>query len=111
MSTEMVALAILMAAVTWPSRALPMLLPGIDRLPDTVHLYLRLIGPAVLASLAAVNVLVVVAPDGSSKLHVGVEALAVGVAIAVVSWRRNLLLALLAAVAVVAVARGVGIAG
>lgn len=110
MSTELVALAVLMAAVTWPSRALPMLLPGIDRLPDPVHLYLRLIGPAVLASLAAVNALVIVEPDGAAQLHVGIEALAVAVAIGVVAWRRNLLLALVAAVVLVAVARGLGLA-
>jgi branched-subunit amino acid transport protein len=110
MSAELVALAVLMAAVTWPSRALPMLLPGIDRLPDAVHVYLRLIGPAVLASLAAVNALVLVAPDGATQLHLGVEALAVLVAIAIVAWRRNLLLALIAAVVLVALARALGLA-
>ena len=109
MSTELVALAVLMAAVTWPSRALPMLVPGLERLPDRVHLYLRYIGPATLASLAAVNTLVLVAPDGSAGLHVGVEALAVVVAIAVVAWRRNLLLALLAAVVLVAGSRALGL--
>ena len=103
-------LAVLMAAVTWPSRALPMLLPGIDRLPDPVHLYLRLIGPAVLASLAAVNALVIVAPDGAARFHLGIEALAVLVAVAVVAWRRNLLLALVAAVALAAIGRGLGLA-
>jgi branched-subunit amino acid transport protein len=110
MNAELVALAVLMAAVTWPSRALPMLLPGIDRLPDAVHVYLRLIGPAVLASLAAVNALVLVAPDGATQLHLGVEALAVLVAIAIVAWRRNLLLALIAAVVLVALARALGLA-
>ena len=110
MSTELVALAVLMAAVTWPSRALPMLLPGIDRLPDAAHEYLRLIGPAILASLAAVNALVLVDPAGAAQLHLGVEGLAVVVAVGVVAWRRNLLLALLAAVVLVAVARGLGLA-
>ena len=110
MSNELVALAVLMAAVTYPSRALPLLLPGMERLPDGVHLYLRLIGPAILASLAAVNALVVVAPDGAAQLHVGIEALAVAVAIAVVAWGRNLLLALVSAVVLVAVARLLGLA-
>lgn len=110
MSVELVALAVLMAAVTYPSRALPMLLPGIERLPDGVHLYLRLIGPAILASLAAVNALVLVDPHGVATLHVGVEGLAVVVAIAVVAWRRNLLLALVAAVVLVAVVRALGLA-
>jgi branched-subunit amino acid transport protein len=110
MTNELVALAVLMAAVTWPSRALPLLLPGIDRLPDAAHLYLRLIAPAVLASLAAVNALVIVDPDGAAQLHLGIEALAVLVAIGVVAWRRNLLLALVAAVVLAAVARGLGLA-
>lgn len=111
MSLELVALAVLMGAVTYPSRALPLLLPGIDHLPDSVHAYLRLVGPAILASLAAVNALLLVAPDGSSRLHVGVEALAVLVCVAVVAWRRNLLLGLLAAMALVALARAAGLTG
>jgi branched-subunit amino acid transport protein len=110
MSTELIALAVLMGAVTYPSRALPMLLPGIERLPDAAHLYLRLIGPAILASLAAVNTLVVLDPDGTVRPSLGVEALAVVVAVAVVAWRRNLLLALVAAVLLVALTRAVGVA-
>ena len=62
MSTELVLLAVLMAAVTYPSRALPLLAPGIERLPPRALLYLRLVGPAVLASIAAANTLVVTAP-------------------------------------------------
>jgi branched-subunit amino acid transport protein len=111
MSLELVALAVLMGAVTYPSRALPLLLPGIDHLPDSVHAYLRLVGPAILASLAAVNALLLVAPDGSSQLHVGVEALAVLVCVAVVPWRRNLLLGLLAAMALVGLARAAALTG
>ena len=108
MSTELVALAVLMAAVTYPSRALPLLAPGIERLPPAVHEYLRLIGPGILAALASVNALVVVDPAGAATLHIGIEALAVLVCVAVVAWRRNLLLGLLAAVALVAVARALG---
>jgi branched-subunit amino acid transport protein len=111
MSLELVALAVLMGAVTYPSRALPLLLPGIERLPDGVHAYLRLIGPAILASLAAVNALLLTTPEGTAQLHLGVEALAVLVCVAVVAWRRNLLLGLLAAMALVAVARATGLAG
>ena len=77
MSVELVALAVLMAAVTYPSRALPLLLPGFDRLPPIVDEYLRLIGPGILASLAAVNVLVIVDGSGTSQLHLGPELLAV----------------------------------
>ena len=64
-----------------------------------------------LAALAAVNVMV--APDdaGAPRFHVGIEWLAVGACLAVVVWRRNLLLGLLAAVAIVVVARGVGPGG
>ncbi len=111
MSVELVALAVLMGAVTYPSRALPLLLPGIERLPDSVHAYLRLIGPAILASLAVVNALLLTAPDGTAQLHVGVEALAVLVCVAVVAWRRNLLLGLLAAMVLVAVVRATGLMG
>ena len=110
MSVELVALAVLMAAVTYPSRAVPMLLPGIERLPDAVHEYLRLIGPAILTSLAVVNVLVVIDPDGATALRLGVDGLAVLVAVAIAAWRRNLLLALLSAVVLVAVARAAGAA-
>ena len=109
MSTELVLLAVLMAAVTYPSRALPLLAPGIERLPPRALLYLRLVGPAVLASLAAVNTLIVKAPDGTRGLHVGIEAVGVVVCILLVAWRRNLLLGLVAGVALVAVARLAGL--
>jgi branched-subunit amino acid transport protein len=111
MSVELVALAVLMGAVTYPSRALPLLLPGIEHLPDAAHAYLRLIGPAILASLAVVNALVIVAPDGAVELHLGIETLAVMVCVGVMAWRRNLLLGLLAAIVLVAVARAAGLAG
>jgi len=58
MSNELVLLALLMGAVTYPSRAVPMLMPGIERLPARALLYLRLVGPAVLASIAASETLV-----------------------------------------------------
>ena len=108
MSVELVALALLMAAVTYPSRAIPLLLPGFDRLPRLVDEYLRLIGPGVLAALAAVNVLVVVEADGTARLEAGIELVAVLVCVGVVAWRRSLLPGLLLAVALVAVARWAG---
>ncbi len=64
-SVELVLLAVLMGAVTYPSRALPLLAPGIERLPRWALAYLRLVGPAVLAALAAVNVMVVDRPTAS----------------------------------------------
>lgn len=108
MSLDLVLLALLMGAVTYPSRALPLLAAGVHRLPPIVLLYLRLVGPAVLLAVAAVNVLVWSGPDGQPVLHVGVEALAVVVAVAVVAWRRNLFLGLLAAVLISAVVRALG---
>lgn len=109
MSTELILLAVLMAAVTYPSRALPLLAPGIERLPSAALLYLRLVGPAVLASLAAANTLVVGSGDGPYSLHVGLEAIGVLVCLALVAWRRNLFLGLAVGVAVVAVARAAGV--
>jgi branched-subunit amino acid transport protein len=109
MSTELVLLAVLMFAVTYPSRALPILTPGIERLPPRAMLYLRLVGPAVLASLAAANTLVAKAPDGSPVLHVGVGLLGVLACIGLVAWRRNLLLGLVVGVGLVAAARFAGV--
>ncbi len=109
MSTQLVALALLMAAVTYPSRALPLLAPGIERLPPRALLYLRLVGPAVLASLAAANTVLLAAPDGSHAFHVGVEGLGVLLCLALTAWRRNLFLGLVAGVGLVALARAAGI--
>jgi branched-subunit amino acid transport protein len=110
MSVELVGLAVLMALVTYPARALPLLAPGLERLPAGVLEYLRLVGPAVLAALAAVNVMVVVRDGGGPAFHVGVEWLAVGACAVIMAWRRNLFLGLLVAVVVVAVARAAGVA-
>lgn len=110
MSTELVLLAVLMGAVTYPVRAVPILAPGVERLPPRALLYLRLVGPAVLASLAAANTLVVPTDTGTAGLHVGIEAAGVVACLALVAWRRNLLLGLVAALALVALARFTGIA-
>jgi branched-subunit amino acid transport protein len=109
-STQLVLLALLMGAVTYPSRALPLLAPGIERLPPRALLYLRLVGPAVLASLAAANTLVATAADGSRSLRLGVDAAGVVVCLLLVAWRRNLLLGLVAGVAIVVLARLAGAA-
>lgn len=109
MSTELILLAVMMAAVTYPSRALPLLAPGIERLPPRALLYLRLVGPAVLASIAASQTLVR-GSDGTNGLHVGIEAAGVVVCLALVAWRRNLFLGLVAGVALVAGLRFAGIA-
>ena len=107
MSSDLVLLALLMGAVTYPSRALPLLAPGIERLPRWALDYLQLVGPAVLAALAAVAVMVVTV-DGGQAFHVGVEWLAVIGAIVLMAWRRNLFLGLAFGVILVAVARAIG---
>jgi branched-subunit amino acid transport protein len=112
--TDLVPLAILMGLATWPSRAVPLLVSHFGRLPAPALAYLRLVGPAVLAALAAVNTMVVVetAPDGTRtpSFHVGFEWLAVLACLALVAWRKNLLLGIVAAVVIMAGARLAGIA-
>lgn len=110
MSTDLVLLAVLMFAVTYPSRALGLLAPGLDRMPKVVLDYLQLVGPAVLAALAAVGVMVVVGDDDVPSFHVGIEWLAVLACVGIVAWRRNLLLGLVAACVIVAIARAAGLA-
>lgn len=109
MSLELVGLALLMGAATYPSRALPLLAPGLDRLPPRVLEYLRLVGPAVLAALAAASVAIALDPERNASFHLGVEWAAVGAGAALVAWRRNLFLGILAAAAVVALARAAGV--
>ena len=72
MTTDLVLLALLMGAVTYPWRAVPLLAPGFDRLPPLVLEYLRLVGPAVLAALAAVAILVVTEASGAHRLQFGI---------------------------------------
>jgi branched-subunit amino acid transport protein len=106
MSLGLIPLAILMWAVTYPSRALPMLAPGIERLPPTAIAYLRLAGPAALAALAAVNCLLTAANPPS--LLIGVEPVAVLICVLIVARTRLLLPGVAVAVLVVAVARALG---
>lgn len=112
MSVDLVPLAVLMGLATYPARALPLLLSRSGRFPAPLLAYLRLVGPAVLAALAAVNALVVVVtlPDGTriAEVNVGIEWLAVVAAAALVAWRRNLLVGIVAAVVLVALVRAVG---
>ena len=105
MSLGLIPLVVLMWAVTFPARALPMLAPGIDRLPVAVT-YLRLAGPAALAALAAMNCLVTDATPPS--LVVGIEPVAVVACALIVARTRLLLPGVVAAVVIVAVARALG---
>ena len=109
MSTDLVLLAVLMGAVTYPSRALPMLAPGIERLPPRALLYLRLVGPAVLASIAASQTLVQTDAAGVQHIVIGPNILGVVLCMAIVWWRKNLFLGLAAGVLLVAILRAVGI--
>jgi branched-subunit amino acid transport protein len=112
MSVELVGLAVLMLAVTCPARAIPLIAPQFERLPPPVLAYLRLVGPAVLGAIAAVEVLVRPAgeDEAGAVLAVGPEALAVLACAAIVAWRRNLALGLVVAIALIALLRATGLA-
>jgi branched-subunit amino acid transport protein len=110
MSTSLILLAILMWAVTYPTRAVGLLMPAFDRLPRVVFDYLQLVGPAVLTALAATGVMIRENAAGQSTFYVGIEWVAVLVCMVVTAWRKNLLFGLLASVALVAVARAIGVA-
>ena len=110
MSTELIPLAIVMFGVTYPSRALGLLAPGLDRLPKPAIAYLQLVGPAVLTALAAVAVMVRTPDDGPPVFSIGIEWVAVLACLGIVVWRRNLLLGLVVAAAIVVIARGTGLA-
>jgi len=109
-STVYVWLAVLMAGVTYPSRAIPLFVPQMRRLPRAVLAYLRLVGPAVLASLAAVSLAVSTGESGRPLLHIGPEWIAVALCVAIVTWRRNLLLGLIVAAGLMALLRALGLA-
>jgi len=107
---DLVWLALLMGAVTYPWRAVPLLAPGMHRLPARIQEYIRLVGPAVLATLAAVNVVVAVDAERHPSFHLGIEWLAVGACVAIVGLRRGLLVGLVVAAAIAAGARAAGLA-
>lgn len=105
MSTELIPLALLMGLATYPFRAIPLLAPGFERLPARVRLYLRLVGPSVLAALAAVDTMVTIDAQRQPSFQVGPEWLAVGLCIAVVAARRSLLVGLVLAAGLIALIR------
>lgn len=109
MSAEYVPLAIIMFVFTYPSRAVGLLAPAIDRLPRRTLDYLQLVGPAVLAALAAVDIMVGV-ENGESYFTVGLPWLSVAACIGLVWWRRNLFVGLAAAVLIAVVGRAAGFA-
>jgi branched-subunit amino acid transport protein len=108
LSLGLIPLVLLMWLCTYPSRALPMLAPGIERLPRWAVAYLRLAGPAALAALAAVNCLLT--SDSPPRLLIGIEPIAVGLCVVVVARTRQLFPAVASSVVLVAVARAFGAA-
>ena len=110
MSIALVPLAILMGLVTYPWRAIPLLVPGMQRLPERVQLYLRLVGPAVLAALSAVGVMVVLDPARHPSFHVGLDWLAVALCVTIVAVRKNLFVGLIVAAGLMAALRAFGFA-
>jgi len=109
-SGMLVPLAVLMGLATYPFRAVPLLAPGFERLPERAKLYLRLVGPSVLAALAAVDTMVIKDEAGQPFFRLGWEWLAVGVCIAVVGMRRSLLIGLVLAAGSIAILRYAGVA-
>lgn len=107
MSVNLVGLALLMAAVTYPFRALPLFAPTKDRLPPVVQRYLRLAGPAILAALAAGNTAFAEDAAGHNSLHAGIEWIAVPLAVVLIAWRGNVFIGILAATVLVAIGRAV----
>ena len=107
MSTDLVPLAVVMWAVTYPSRAVGLLAPAIDRLPRAALDYLQLVGPAVLAAIATVNTLF--PTPGTTSISVGVAWLAVPACLAIVAWRKSLFIGLVAAVAIAIAGRAAGL--
>jgi branched-subunit amino acid transport protein len=107
MSVHLVGLALLMAAVTYPFRALSLFAPTKDRLPPVVQRYLRLVGPAILAALAAGNTAFAEDAEGRNTFHLGIEWIAVALAVVLIAWRGNVFVGILAAVVLVALGRAV----
>ena len=107
MSAEFVPLALIMFAFTYPSRAVGLLAPAIERLPKPALEYLQLVGPAVLSALAAVDIMVGV-ENGESFFKIGLPWVSVVACLLLVAWRKNLFIGLAAAVLIAIVGRAAG---
>ena len=110
MSAVLIPLALLMGLATYPFRVIPLLAPGFERLPEQVKLYLRLVGPAILAALAAVNTMVAIDEQRHPSFVIGFEWVAVALCVAIVAMRKSLLVGLLLAAGLIALLRAGGIA-
>ena len=98
MSTDSSSLAVIMFAFTYPSRAVGLLAPAIDGCRGAAFEYLQLVGPAVLAALAASRHGRASTTAGRSFTS-GCRGWRSASASLLVAWRRNLFLGLVAAVA------------
>src|SRR5258705_117632 len=74
MNTQAVLLAVLMFLVTYPSRALGLLAPAMDRLPRRALDYLPLVGPAGPTPLGP-GKLIGVGTDAGPRVHGGLGGL------------------------------------
>ncbi|MDQ2952632.1 MAG: AzlD domain-containing protein [Chloroflexota bacterium] len=88
---------------TYLTRALPLVITERGPMPDGVRRYVDALPIAVIAALAGAGIAV---PDTVTG---GAEVVAAVAALAVAAWRKNLLFAVLAGVAVVALLRAVGL--
>ena len=111
MSTDLVLLAVLMFGVTYPTRALGLLMAG-HRPAATRGARLPPAGRAGGPDGHRRRQRDGRRPDdaGTPAFHIGIEWVAVLACLAITAWRKNLLLGLIAAVALVAVARATGLA-
>ena len=98
-----------MFAVTYPSRAIGLLAPGIDRLPAPRARLPPARRPGGPGGAGRGRRDGRRRPTARPTFHVGLEWLAVGACLAVVAWRRNLFLGLVDAVAIAD--RRAGVAG
>ena len=89
--------------VTYLTRVLPLVLAGRGETPAALRRYLDALPIAVIAALAGAGTAV---PDGTTTQ--GAEVVASVVAVALARWRRNLLIAVIGGVIVVAGLRALG---
>jgi branched chain amino acid efflux pump len=89
---------------TYLTRLVPLIFVPRLAAPPALRRYLDALPIAVIAALAGAGIAV---PDGEPT-H-GAEVIAAAVVFGIAAWRRNLLVAMLAGVAVVALLRGVGL--
>lgn len=97
--TPLLGLALLMGVVTYGTRVAAFLLP-LDRLPAGLLGAMRLMGPASMATVAAVALFLPSTEPGTPGVPVGVTWLASGLCIALVARTRSLALGVVGALAV-----------